>query len=144
MIETLLLAPTRELVTYLGSDASLAALAPRGVWQEPAPQDPVGQERVAVTVLYEAGTSEHTGGGSRTLECHYLVQATGPAALIDDILTAAKRIDKMLHFGIAVLPGYVVMAAFLEDPIERTEAEPVTGIRWESRGGRYRLDVVAA
>jgi hypothetical protein len=138
-----LLAPTKELVDFLNLDAQLRVAAPREFWKDAAPQSPLGSEEVAGVVSLQVPVSQHTGGGARHLECWYAVQVVGPAALIARIRTGARRIDDLLHNVPITLNGYKVFGAFMNEPIDRSEPEPVTGIRWEWMGGLYRLFVVA-
>lgn len=135
--------PTPALINALNDDAPLIALATGLVWEDPAPQDAIGAERIKVVVKLQTGRPERTGDGGRHMPCFYSVQAVGPASLIGNIRLAAKRIDTIFEHALLVLTGYKVMGSLLDEAIERTEPEPGTGVRWEWRGGIYQLTVAA-
>lgn len=136
---------TPELQGYLAADVTLAGLALGGVWEDPAPQD---REQTFVVIGYETAVDQVVcGGGDRITEFYYAVKAVGPASLIESVRLAALRVDALLHFGPIVqagLPGYSVKKSTRTEPISYPDPEPVTGIRWEHRGGHYRIDVEAA
>jgi hypothetical protein len=134
--------PTPALINFLNADVALGALID-AVWEDPAPQDPVGAETIKVVVNLQTAPSEHTGGGGSHLECWYAVQVVGPSSQIGAIRQAAQRLDALLHNGPLVLVGYRVMGAFRESLLRRTEPETGTGVRWEWLGGLYRIFVAA-
>lgn len=136
--------PTPEIIAYLAADPTLQGLAPGGVWEDPAPQD---MPTPFVVVDYQTSVEHICGGGNRVTECYYLAKAVGPAAQIAQVRLAGLRVDALLHYGtltVAGLAGYHVLLAQRTEAIEYPDPEPVTGIRWEHRGGQYRIDVEAA
>lgn len=135
---------TPELQSYLAADGVLASLAPGGVWEDPAPMN---QSAPVVVLLYETAEDEVCGGGARVTKFYYAAKVVGTAAMIATIKQAALRLDALLHFGPIAqehLPGYNVLTATRTEPISYPDPEPSTGLRWEHRGGHYRIDVEAA
>lgn len=134
---------TPELRDYLASDATLTTLAPGGVWEDPSPQGPSSP---IVVIGYETAVTQHCGGGRAVTEFYYAVKVVGAASAIAAIRAAALRINALLDMGPIVphgLAGYSVLTSKCTEPISYPDPEPVTGIRFEHRGGHYRIDVEA-
>jgi hypothetical protein len=135
--------PTPALVDAIKAYAPIAAIASDRVWEDPAPQDPLGQETVKVIVSLQTMPSEFAGGASHD-EGWYAVQAVGPAAQVSQIRQLARWIDALLNNGPLTLAGFKVMGATRDSRLRRTEPEVGTGgVRWLWQGGLYRIFVVA-
>lgn len=138
--------PTAALITWLNADEALVAAATAGAWEDPGPPDE--DERPFVTVKLIDSQALRCGGGSRHLECLYAVKAVGKAQDLVAVLAARDRLERLLGAadrGLhrSSLAGFDVIGAWTEDAIEYAEAEAVTGIRYEHRGGNYRITVEA-
>lgn len=138
---------TAGLVAYLAADTVLQGLAPGGVWEDPAPQSQASVPPVVVTVDLQTGNDQPCGGGRGWTECWYAVKAVGVAAQIATVRQAASRIDALLENNPSLLvngvSGWRVQKAQRQEPIEYPDPEPTTGLRFEHRGGIYRIDVEA-
>jgi hypothetical protein len=134
--------PTPALIDAIKAYAPIAAIVSTRVWEDPAPQDPVGQETTKVIVSMQTMPSEFAGGASHD-EGWFAVQAVGPAALVAQIRLLAQHIDTLLNNGPLSLAGFNVMGSTRDSRLRRTEPEVATGVRWLWQGGLYRIFVVA-
>jgi len=125
------------LVTRLGADATLLALAPNGAYWDEAP---AGSTRFVVVSLVDEDDVQQFGRRSfenalYAIEVRMLSTIAGanPKA-------AAARIDALLEDQPLTVPGYAPMAVFRESRIRATEVDAGdTSIRWYRRGGHYRV-----
>jgi hypothetical protein len=93
--------PTKALHAFLGGDATLAALAPGGVWFGIAPPPAKAPRPV---VVFELMSSLIDGEGmtvqgrrNEVWRYRYLVGAEGLQATVDDVRDAADRLFEMTH-----------------------------------------------
>lgn len=127
------------LVALLQADAELARLMPDGVYMDLAPP---GVTRYVVVSIVIA--EDRASFGARAIEdCMYLVKAvqltTTSASGIKD---AAARIDVLLEDQPIVAAGFAWMTSHREERIRYTELDAVDStIRWQHRGGRYRVQM---
>jgi hypothetical protein len=141
------LTPTGAIVAYLDADATLAALATGGVWTDPAPEaaTPITSGAVApvfVTVGLLSDRPQWCSGGLGFHDALYTVQAVGPSDRLRDIEAAALRIFELLTRPDSEgrdIDGWDIGGLRLEAVVEFPDPEVATGIRWEHRGGQYRV-----
>jgi hypothetical protein len=126
------------LIAKLGADATLLALMPNGVYLDEAPQ---GSTRFVIVSLID----EHDAAmfEARAFEdALYLVKAVALSTAGGNVKDAAARIDVLLENGTLAIAGYKLMTMSRESRIRSTEVDEVDGsIRWQHRGGRYRVQV---
>jgi hypothetical protein len=79
--------------------------------------------------------------GSRAFEdALYLVEARALSTSGGNVKDAAARIDALLENGTLAVAGYKVMVIQREERVRITEVDDVDqSIRWQRRGGRYRV-----
>jgi hypothetical protein len=125
------------LVAKLGSDATLLALMPNGVYWGQAP--PQSTRYVIVSLIDEA--DEYVFNQRAAENAVYLVKAVGLSTANPDMKAAAARIDALLDNGTLTVPGYTQMVMVREKrerpPVEIDDVDP--NIRWYHRGGHYRV-----
>jgi hypothetical protein len=126
------------LIAKLGADATLLALMPNGVYLDEAPQ---GSTRFVIVSLID----EHDAAmfEARAFEdALYLVKAVALSTAGGNVKDAAARIDALLENGTLAISGYKLMTMSRESRIRSTEVDEIDGsIRWQHRGGRYRVQV---
>ena len=124
------------ILAKLVNDATLSALLPDGVWMDEAKQG--AQRFVIVSLIQEFDEGEF--GGRAFEDALYLVKAVALATTGADVKTAAARIDTLLEDQPLTATGYTWMATFREERVRFTEVDGVDpSIRWQHRGGRYRV-----
>lgn len=130
--------PLPELANYLKADAALMALATGSVWEDPSPDH---IDDLVVIIGIQSALDETLCMDDRVTEFFAMVKAVGPAALIDSIRLAGKRIDDVMLNNLPSngLGGYHVVLVERSQPVSYNDPEPSTGIRYEHRGGIYRL-----
>lgn len=141
------LTPTGAIVAYLDADATLQGLATGGVWTDPAPEaaTPVTDATIApvfVTVGLLSDRPQWCSGGLGYHDALYTVQAVGPSDRLRDIEAAALRIFTLLTRSLSegrVIAGWDIGGLRLEAAVEFPDPEVATGVRWEHRGGQYRV-----
>jgi hypothetical protein len=139
--------PTAAIVAYLDADATLATSAPGGVWADPAPESAMtvsgnAAARVFVTVALLSGRPQPCGGGISHIDALYAIKAVGPADRLRDVEAAALRIYVLMtqsELAGRDIDGWHIAGLRLEAAIEYPDPEVATGIRWEHRGGQYRV-----
>jgi hypothetical protein len=121
------------LVAKLGADSALLALMPNGVYLDEAP--PGATRFVIVSLIDERDEQQF---GARAFEdALYLVEARTSGGNVKD---AAARIDTLLDNGTLAVAGYKLMLIQREERVRVTEVDDVDrSIRWQRRGGRYRV-----
>lgn len=127
------------LVAHLQADPTLAGLMPDGVYMDLAPP---GLKRYVVVSLVIA--EDRAAFGRREYEdCLYLVKAvamsSGGATSVKE---AAAQIDALLEDQPLVAEGYEWMGGFREERVRYLEIDAFDStIRWQHRGGRYRVQM---
>jgi hypothetical protein len=126
------------LVAKLLADAPLMALMPDGVFfDEAAP----GLQRFVIVSLVEEHDEAHFGGRAYE-DATYLVKAVALSTSGGNVKGAAARIDALLEDGTLTVPGYSHMTMHRLERIRITEVDEIdASIRWQHRGGRYRVMV---
>lgn len=146
------LTPTAAIVAYLDADSTLTTLAPGGVWADPAPEaaTPIVGTAVAnvfVTVGLLSDRPQWCSGGLGFHDALYTVQAVGPSDRLRDIEAASLRIFELLTRSESAgrdIDGWDIGGLRLEAAVEFPDPEVATGIRWEHRGGQYRVMAAVA
>jgi hypothetical protein len=141
------LTPTGAIVAYLDADSTLTTYAPGGVWTDPAPEaaTPITEGSVApvfVTVGLLSDRPQWCSGGLGYHDALYTVQAVGPSDRLRDIEAASLRIYELLTRSESEgrdIDGWDIGGLRLEAVVEFPDPEVATGIRWEHRGGQYRV-----
>ena len=109
-------------------------------WDEAPPKS----TRFVIVSLIDA-FDEPVYGGRAIEDALYLVEyrELKPTVGVGYATMAAARIDELLDDGTIPLPaGYTLMAVFRESRTRVTEVdEAEESIRWNRRGGRYRVQV---
>lgn len=124
------------LVAKLGSDATLLALVPNGVYLD---ESPVGSTRFVIVSLVEE-TDEPVFEGRAIEDALYLVEARMLSTAGGNIKAAAARIDALLENGTLSASGFTLMTLHRESRVRMTEVDEVDPrLRWARRGGHYRL-----
>jgi hypothetical protein len=132
------------LVAKLGSDATLLALCPNGVYVDEAPQD--STRFVIVSLVSEV--DEPVFGKRGFEDALYLIEARMLSTAGGNIKAAAARIDVLLEDQPLVAPGspvapvagYAWMTTYRESRVRATEIDQINpSIRWLRRGGNYRV-----
>lgn len=126
------------LLAKLGADGALLALAPNGVYWDDAP---AGSTRFVIVSL--ATERDEPMFGARAFEdALYLVKYVALSTAAGNPKDAAARIDALLENGTLTIPGYGLMTMHREERVRVTEVDAVDrSIRWQHRGGRYRVVV---
>lgn len=126
------------LVAKLGSDVALLAVMTNGVYVDEAPQ---GFTKFVIVSLI-AETDEQALGGRSYEDALYLVKAVALGAAGADVKTAAARIDALLEGSTLTVTGYKTMVVQRETRVRYTEVDDADpSIRWQHRGGRYRVQM---
>lgn len=126
------------LMAKLGSDATLLALCPNGVYYDVAP--PNSTRFVVVSLIEEV--DEGVFGGRAYEDALYQVKAVMSSKANGDIQSAAARIDALLDDGTLTASGYTLMAICRESRLRTTEPDDEDpAIRWFHRGGHYRVQM---
>ena len=134
------------ITSTLQNDAALTAAAPGGVHAWPV----LDEEKVFPVVVfeYQPGSEDVNGVGARRImvSAVYLVRVIGRECGIEDLKTAADRMDTLLTAAIetpaspGVTPGTNtpgVMGCYREQPFSMVEVDE--GVRYPHLGGLYRI-----
>lgn len=126
------------LIAKLGSDPTLLALCPNGVYMDEA--KPGMTRFVIVSIVHAADTGVFS---TRAIEdILYFVEARMLQSVGGDIYAAAARIDQLLENQPLTVAGYNWMATVRESRDRHTEVDRIdVSIRWERRGGHYRVQM---
>lgn len=132
----------RALIAVLELDAPLQALLPDGVWWNEAPQG----SRAFVIVTLQTSTDEPMFTGERAWEdTQYMIKAVEFGTSGVNAVAAAARIDQLLDNVDIPIDGYLTMRLQRDGRIHLSEVDDLdTAIRWQHRGGNYRIVACAA
>lgn len=127
----------RWLEETLGSDTALTAAAPGGVHAWPV----LDEEKVFPVVVfeYQPGSEDVNGVGARRImvSAVYLVRVIGKECGIEDLKTAADRMDTLLTAAISGGQAPGVLGCYREQPFAMVEVDE--GVRYPHLGGLYRI-----
>ncbi len=127
-----------EIANALLSDATLMAICPDGVFFDEASQG--AQNFVLISLLDDRDEASFLGRAFE--DALYLVKAVMLSTSGGDAKTAAARIDTVLEDRILTVAGYGAMTIYRETRLRITEVDAVDpAIRWQHRGGHYRLQI---
>ena len=128
------------IVAKLLADPALTAMMPDGVFIDAANQD--SQRFVIVSLLAEDDVASF---GRRAYEnATYLVKAVALSTSGGNVKGAAARIDALLEDQPLVAPGYQWMTMHRDERVRYTEVDDADpSIRWQHRGGHYRVQMTA-
>lgn len=127
---------TRKLL----NDATLRSLMPDGIYWDEAKANAKRFIIISLVIGNDIATFEK----GRSVEDNvYLVKAVELASSGANIRAAARRIDQLLeNQSLDFTEGYDMIAMFREERIKSLEVDEVDpSIRWQHRGGRYRVQV---
>jgi len=118
----------------LRNDATLMALV-EGVHAWPAPQSAAFPY---IVFEFQPGSEDVNGVGGRRIlvSAQYLVRVIGRECGIEDLKTAADRMDALLSGGI-VPSSTGVQSCYREQPFSMIEVDE--GLRYPHLGGLYRI-----
>ena len=124
------------IVAMLLSDTALSSLMPDGVYTDVAPHGKTNFVIVSLVIGQDVGMFQQRAYEDKL----YLVKAVSLGQSAAAAIAAAARIDVLLDYGSFLIDGYNLMSSTREESIEVTEPDEVdTSIRWQHRGGRYRV-----
>lgn len=125
------------IVARLAGDGALTALAPGGVWLEPAPD---GIPEPYVVVGLQTSEDFDVLGGERAIEAvEYLVKAVGAGPSGGAVEAAARRIDEVLHNGTLTLESGSLMAIGRRERVRYVEDGEAA--RFQHAGGVYAVSI---
>lgn len=129
------------LVGKLTADATLAGLAPGGVYFEVAPQ---GVAEPFVVVQQMTHEDSYQLARSAAFESFlYLVKAVQASTSGATVQACADRIQALLQNGSLSATGYVLTLMQREERIRYVEIDEQRDQRYQHRGGLYRVQVEA-
>jgi hypothetical protein len=132
----------QALVDRLLADAALRALLPDGVfWAEAGPSMAHGgaATRFVIVSLVDARDAPMFGGRAYE-DALYTVKAVELSTEVTTIRAAAARIDVLLEMGTLTIEDHTLMVMRREARLRMTEVDDVDrSIRWQHRGGQYRV-----
>jgi hypothetical protein len=125
------------LIAKLAGDATLTGLAPGGVYREVAPQ---GVEEPFVIVQQMTHEDQYLLRRQSAFESVlYLVKAVQQSMSGSGAQAAADRIHTLLQNGSLTITGYTLTLLQREERIATVEIDEDRDLRYQHRGGLYRL-----
>ncbi len=127
----------------LTGDSALAGYAPGNVWRADAPAG-TPMPYVAVTYQPQPSKDEIAFGGIRVYsDLYFEVCAAGQATFLQNIVSAAGRIDTLLTIAQQTsITGGTLLASYRTAP---SESDPlINGQIWNYTGGIYRIMLKAS
>lgn len=132
------------LVARLSGDATLTGLLPDGVYFDIAAQGKKNFAIVSLVIAFDRGRMAVAGKRRASEELLYMVKAVTFGSSGAAAGQAAARIDALLEDAPLVIPGFTCHSIHRIERIRDTEDDDAdASIRWQHRGGRYRLLVSA-
>lgn len=130
------------LVAFLLADTQLAALMPDGVYWDEAKAG--ATKFVIVSLVDEVDVPVFQGRAYE--DGLYLVKAVALLSAGGDVKAAAARIDAILEdTQDLAATGYGLMTVHRESRVRYTEVDDADPkVRWQHRGGRYRVQAAVA
>jgi hypothetical protein len=129
------------VIAKLGSDATLLAALPHGVYEDIAP---IGSTRfVIVSQILASDVPQHGAAGARRAYEDVLVLVEARERGDGTFAHAgAQRIDALLEDGTLTVTGYGLMTMHREEFTRGTEVDVIdSSIVYVRRGGRYRVQM---
>jgi hypothetical protein len=126
------------LTAKLLSDPTLMAIATDGVYFDEAA--PNATRFIVLSLIDEH--DEPMFGGRAYEDALYLVKLVALSTSGADVRAGAARINTLLDYGTVTVTGYSLMTLRREARVRYTEVDGVDrSIRWQHRGGHYRVQV---
>lgn len=131
----------RAVVNRLSADAALLALTPDGVYVSEAPQGKTKFTLVSLISGLDTGQMAEAPAPRRALEdVLYAIKAVIMSTSRTAANDAAARIDVLMEDRPLTIVGYGCLSVERIERIDDTEVDEVDkAIRWQHRGGRYRV-----
>jgi len=128
----------QALIAKLGADVTLLSYMPNGPhWEE----SPSGSTKFVIVSMVDS-VDEAVFGGRAIESVLYMVKAVGRSDKNPDMVAAAARIDASREDQPLTVTGYSWMTVHREGRIRTTEVDDVNpDIRWQHRGGFYRVEM---
>ena len=128
------------LVARLSGDATLMGLLPDGVYFDVAKDGLRNFALVSVVAAFDRGQLAAPGARRALEEITYMVKAVTFGSATTTAAQAAARIDALLEDQPLTVTGYTNLSIERVERLRETEADDHDEtIRWQHRGGRYRL-----
>jgi hypothetical protein len=128
------------IVARLSGDAELVALLPDGVYFDVAAQGLQRFVLVSVVIAFDRGQFGDPGARRALEDITYAVKAVTFGSSGTTAKQAAARIDALLEDQPLTIPGYHHGSTERIERIRDTEDDETdASIRWQHRGGRYRV-----
>lgn len=127
----------------LSGDLTLQGYAPGGVWRAEA-QDGSTPPYITITFQPQQSKDEYAFGGVRAYsELYFEVLVAGPVANLQNISSAATRIDTLLTVSQQTsITGGTLMKSIRDQPMGTDPL--IDGERWNATGGVYCLMLKAS
>jgi hypothetical protein len=122
------------LMTVLGGDATLATLAPGGVWRGLAPDGVTG---TVVVFSQASGTDDYTLKTRAFTVYRYLVKAIAPGESSAPANLAASRIDVLLNDATPTLASGTLIYMRRAQTVSMAQAD--TAETYQHQGGYYDI-----
>src|SRR4029453_6900280 len=133
----------KALIARLRGGATLTGLLPDGVHWNEAPQGKTKFAIVSMVITLDRAQRAPPGPRRAGGGLLYLVKAVALGVSRARACQAAARIDALLEDQPLTITGYTCAALAREERIDDTEIDDLdASIRWQHRGGRYRLVAV--
>ena len=123
-----------SLYARLTGDATLASLAPGGVWRGTVPETVAG---TFVTISNVSGIDDYTFGVRATTTWSYLVKAVTPGESTISALDAAARVDALLSDYALTMTTGRVLSIRRDQTIALTET--AQGETFQHAGAYYQI-----
>ena len=125
------------LIAKLAGDATLTGLAPGGVFREVAPQ---GVDEPFIIVQQMTHEDQYLLRRQAAFESVlYLVKVVQQSMSASGVQAAADRIQALLQNGSLTITGYTLTLLQREERIATVEIDEDRDLRYQHRGGLYRL-----
>lgn len=125
------------LIAKLAGDATLATLAPGGVFREVAPQG-VAEPYVIVQLI--GHRDDYQLNRAQAFEdCTYMVKAVQQANSGTAVQAVADRVQALLHNGTLTITGYRLVNLMRTERIAYVEIDEDRDRRYQHRGGLYEV-----
>ena len=126
------------LIARLAGDATLASLAPGGVYRDTAPQ---GARTPFVIVSQVAHEDDYSIGAQAFEQIRYLVKAVDLQTSGTAAQTVADRLQALLQVTTLTMTGYRSVLIQREERVAYVEVDDASDRRYQHRGGVYLVMV---
>jgi len=127
------------IIAKLTGDATLMGLAPGGVYREVAPQ---GVQEPFIIVQQYTHEDQYLLRRQAAFESFaYLIKAVQQSMTAAAVQACADRIQTLLQNGTLTITGYTLTLLQREERIATVEIDEDRDLRYQHRGGLYRVIV---